>query len=242
MVLKFLTYNMHYGVGRDKNYRIERIIKVIENEDPDVVALQEVDYNMARTHFDNQSRIIGNALGMHYHHCVNRHIGEGRFGITALSKFPFHDVKRFDLSYRFTFREPRGALRADIIIENSRRLHFFNIHLGLSARERYYQMRRLLSGSILLDQTISAPVVALGDFNDRPIPVVHTRLQNHFIDSFKSAGRTRKSTFFLGPIGFRLDYIYFDKSLRPITAYVVRNRLACMASDHFPVVALAELN
>jgi endonuclease/exonuclease/phosphatase family metal-dependent hydrolase len=242
MTLKFLTYNIHYGIGRDKRYRLDRIIKVIEKEDPDVVALQEVDNHMDRTRFDDQSRIISDSLGLYYHHCVNRRFGTGTFGITTMSKFPFSSARRLDLSYRFTFREPRGALRADLVVGNSKRLHFFNIHLGLSARERHYQVNRLLSRSILFDGIAHGPVVASGDFNDRPIPVVHARFRKHFTDSLKSAKGANTSTFFLGPFGFRLDYIYFDKGLKPITAYVVRNQLTRVASDHLPVVALAEWN
>jgi len=242
MLLKFLTYNIHYGIGRDRRYDLDRIIEVIRQEDPDVVGLQEVDNNLARTGFDNQSRIIADALSMHFYHCINRRFQGGEFGITTLSKFPLHDVQRFDLSYRYTFREPRGTLRTDIILNSSRRLHFFNVHLGHSSRERYYQRRKLLSPSILFDQTLMDPMAVLGDFNDRPIPLVHSKLRNHFVDSFSATGTNIKSTYFLGPIGFKLDRIYFDRNFQVVESYVVKSRLAYKASDHLPLVSVARLN
>ncbi len=67
MTPKFLTYNIHYGIGRDRRYKLDRIIEIIGNENPDVASLQEVDNNLSRTGFDNQSRIISERLGMYYH-------------------------------------------------------------------------------------------------------------------------------------------------------------------------------
>ena len=242
MLLKFLTYNIHYGIGRDRRYDLNRTIEVIRRENPDVVGLQEVDNNLARTHFDNQSHIIADTLEMHYYYCINRRFRGGQFGITTLSKFPLHDVKRFDLSYRYTFREPRGTLRTDIVLNSSRRLHFFNIHLGHSSRERYHQRRKLLSPSILFDQSMTDPVAVMGDFNDRPLPLLHSKLRNYFTDSFDAAGRDKKSTYFWGPIGFRLDHIYFDSNFHVVESYIVNSRLAFTASDHLPLVAVAQLN
>ena len=42
--MRLLSYNIHKGFGgRDRLYRLERIIKVIEKHKPDLVCLQEVD-------------------------------------------------------------------------------------------------------------------------------------------------------------------------------------------------------
>lgn len=238
--IKTMTYNIHSGVGRDKQYRLDRIIKIIESENPDVVALQEVDNNLSRSHYQDQSRLIGEALGMHYHHCVNRFIENGEYGITTLSRFPISNQIRHNLSYRDR-DEPRGSLRTDLHFEPDVRFHVFNIHLGLRTRERQHQRRRLLSESILLDNEMEDPVIVLGDFNDRPISVVHQQLQSHFIDAFSLMGQDTRSTFRWGPIRFRLDHIYVSKHLKPLEAYVVKTPLTRVASDHLPLVATVEL-
>lgn len=238
--LKIMTYNIHSGIGRDKRYRLDRIIKVLSEENPDVVALQEVDKNLSRSLYQDQSRIIAEALGMHYHHCVNHYFEDGEYGITTLSRFPITNRERHSLSYRER-DEPRGSLRTDLHLESAARFHVFNTHLGLRTRERQHQRRRLLSESILLDNKLEDPVILLGDFNDRPISVVHQQLRSHFIDVFNLSGRDSRSTFRWGPVKFRLDHIYVSTHLKPLEAYVVKTPLTRIASDHLPLVAVVEV-
>ena len=54
--MRLLSYNIHKGIGgRDRRYRLERIIAVIEHENPDLICLQEVDQNVRRlTHLVNK--------------------------------------------------------------------------------------------------------------------------------------------------------------------------------------------
>lgn len=241
--LKVMTYNIHYGIGRDRKYRLDRIISVIKNENPDVVALQEIDKGISRTNFDDQPRIIAEALDMHFHHCVNRYIGNGEFGIATLSRFPIKKKRRHNISFstRFSVRpvEPRGALFADIFFDSAY-LHVFNIHLGLGVRERIYQRRKLLSESVLLDKMLRDPIIVLGDFNDSVISVVNSGIENHFNDAFKLSGGKDGATFRWGPIKLRLDRIYTSDNLRPVESYVVNTRSSRLASDHKPLVAIVE--
>lgn len=238
---KVMTYNIHSGFGRDRQYRLERIIDVIAPESPDIVALQEVDNNMPRSNFDNQSERLAKALGMDYHHCVSYTVEDGEYGITTLSRFPILNKQRHDISYPRRFKA-RSVLRTDLKIDESILLHVFNVHLGLRTRERHYQTRRLLSEAILLDETLEDPVIVLGDFNDRPISVVNPRLKRHFDDVLKdSKRRERARTFRWGLVRFRLDHIYVSNELVPHNAYVVENQTARVASDHLPLVANVEI-
>ena len=54
MHLRAMTYNIHSGFGRD-GYDLRTIVRVIEHERPDVVALQEVDFGLWRTGYVNQA-------------------------------------------------------------------------------------------------------------------------------------------------------------------------------------------
>ena len=48
--MRLLTYNIHKGIGgRDRRYSLERIIDVIEAENPDLICLQEVDRHVRRS-------------------------------------------------------------------------------------------------------------------------------------------------------------------------------------------------
>jgi endonuclease/exonuclease/phosphatase family metal-dependent hydrolase len=100
-------------------------------------------------------------------------------------------------------------------------------------QERRLQRDRLLSDAILLNQDLHHPVVLMGDFNDSPVSVIHSRLRRHFQDAYRTTGRRWGPTFRAGVIPIRLDYIYV--SLR-------MDRLARVASDHLPVLATVEIS
>ena len=47
--MRILSYNIHKGIGgRDRRYSLDRIINVIEAENPDLICLQEVDRQVRR--------------------------------------------------------------------------------------------------------------------------------------------------------------------------------------------------
>ena len=47
--LRILTYNIHWALGMDGKYDVERIAEVIKAAKPDLVALQEVDVGVKRS-------------------------------------------------------------------------------------------------------------------------------------------------------------------------------------------------
>jgi endonuclease/exonuclease/phosphatase family metal-dependent hydrolase len=121
-------------------------------------------------------------------------------------------------------------------------LHVFNCHLGLTMRERRFQRDRLLSDAILLNQDLHHPVVLMGDFNDTPFSVIHSRLRRHYQDTYRAIGRRWGPTFRAGVIPLRLDYIYVSRGVRVLDCSVRRDRLARVASDHLPVLATVEIS
>ena len=57
--MRLLTYNIHKGIGgRDRLYRLPRIIEVIENENPDLLCLQEVDRGVPRSRSHDQPKLL----------------------------------------------------------------------------------------------------------------------------------------------------------------------------------------
>lgn len=239
-MIKLMTYNIHNGVGRDNRYDLHRIEKVIRSEKPDIVALQEVDNRLSRSNFDNQSEYLAERLGLDYLHCVTRTAERGEFGITILSAYPCIHNHRYDISHP-SGKEPRYCLRVDVQVEEGAVLHVFNCHLGLAARERRYQQRQMLSEAILLSRDIEDPVLLMGDFNDRPVKVVHNHLMLYFKDAYKSTGKRFGPTFRLGPIPLRLDYIYTSPEIHIIDSWVRNDPLTRVASDHRPLLALIDV-
>ena len=62
--LRLLTYNIHAGIGTDKQFDLERIAEVIKNTDPHVVALQEVDKETRRSQGIDIAKRLGELTGM----------------------------------------------------------------------------------------------------------------------------------------------------------------------------------
>jgi len=59
-----LTYNIHHGEGVDGKLDLVRIAKVIQEVEPDIVALQEVDQNAGRSGQVDQAAELGRLTKM----------------------------------------------------------------------------------------------------------------------------------------------------------------------------------
>src|SRR5947209_8314647 len=94
--MRLLSYNIHKGVGNDRRYRLERIVQVIKDESPDVICLQEVDCNVRRSRYDDQPRLLADALRAEaYTYQLNVPRKEGGYGNLILSRWPFRSRHRF---------------------------------------------------------------------------------------------------------------------------------------------------
>jgi endonuclease/exonuclease/phosphatase family metal-dependent hydrolase len=235
-----MTYNIHSGVGLDNRYDLARVGRVLNEERPHIAALQEVECRSGRPSFDDQSNVLANDLALTSSFCSTRPAGQGSFGLAVLSAFRVLHQKQYDLSSP-TSREPRSCLRVDLEVEPGAVLHVFNCHLGLGARERTFQRKQMVSDAILLSEELRHPVILMGDFNDRPISVVHRSLRKYFTDAFTAAGKRWGPTFKAGPIPLRLDHIYLGAGIRVLDCRVRNDGLTRVASDHRPVIASVEV-
>jgi endonuclease/exonuclease/phosphatase family metal-dependent hydrolase len=239
--LKFLTYNIHAAIGTDGRYDLGRIRTVLDEEKPDVAALQELDCRIWRTSYTDQPSELASGLNMNAFFCATRAIEQGSIGLAVLSPFSVVHRKEYDLSYH-PDREPRYCLRVDAEVEPGRLLHVFNCHLGLATRERAFQRKQMLSEAILLSEDLHHPVVLMGDFNDRPVSVVHRSLRRHFHDAYTAAGKWWGPTFRVGPVPIRLDHIYVSSAIRVLDCSVRNDDITRVASDHRPVIASVEVD
>src|SRR5580692_10116804 len=110
--MRLLSYNIHKGIGgRDRRYRLERVIQVIQDEDPDVICLQEVDRHLARSRHDDQPIKLAEALEATAHlYQSNVKLRNGGYGNLVLSRWPLLGSEQ--ISLRRKRRKPRGAQMA----------------------------------------------------------------------------------------------------------------------------------
>src|SRR5690606_30538741 len=91
--LRVMTYNIHSCVGLDGRIRPERIARVINYFDPDIVAVQEVDAHRPRSGGHDQAQIIADHLRMdHAFYAVFEEAPE-KYGLAIFSRYPFSLVE-----------------------------------------------------------------------------------------------------------------------------------------------------
>jgi endonuclease/exonuclease/phosphatase family metal-dependent hydrolase len=228
--LTLVSYNIRSGIGMDGAFDLERVVSVIRELSPDVVALQEVgDFRGVTDAHDHPERLAA-ATGLQLAFGPNVVHGRRSYGNALLSRLPIQGSHNYDLSVEG--KEPRGALRCDLALPDGGLLHVFCLHLGLTAKERRAQEALLLSADIMTDAARKDPVVVCGDFNYwwiRPMP-----FKKVIRDCAIDLGRRRPTYPSRLPL-LRLDRVYVDRWVEPVAMKVHRSKMARVASDHLPL-------
>ncbi len=230
--MRLLTYNIHKGVGgSDRRYLLDRIIDVVGEAEPDLICLQEVDYNVARSSFHDQPTLISRALKTTAHvYQLNVPHREGGYGNLLLSRWPIR--KHHHVSLRLNNRKPRGAQLA-VVDTPEGELHLVNWHLGLAEKERRWQAGHLL-GHHLFAESGQLPTLIVGDFNDwRNTLDEHTFQRHQFLQATAPIKAFRSFPAFWALAA--LDKVFYRGPLDINNAQIVRTRLARRASDHLPL-------
>lgn len=236
--LRVMTYNIHSCRGIDGKLRPERIARVINHCDPDVVAVQEVDAHRPRSRGHDQAQLIADHLRMtHVFHAMLEEEAE-RYGIAIFSRFPFTIVKSGLLTgveHGF-LKEARGAIWVKLEIAGRTPFHFINTHFGLGRQERRTQAEELLGKEWIGGIPEDEPVILCGDFNSGGRSRVFRRLAGALRDSQSIAPAHEPLATFPSPSPIlRLDHVFtsahftVEKVNRPHTP------TSAVASDHLPL-------
>ena len=237
--MRLLSYNIHKGIGgRDRKYRIERIVAIIEQENPDLICLQEVDRNVRRSRFHNQPRLLAEYFNpSETAFQVNVHLKTGGYGNLILSRWPL--ASRHHISIRMKNKKPRGAQMV-VVQTPEGLLHLVHWHLGLAERERRWQVGHLF-GHHLFRESEDLPTLITGDFNDWRNTLANGLFGNRgFEQVTRPISRYRSFPAYL-PVG-SLDKAYIRGEIAVRSARVVRSRQTRIASDHLPLVVDFHLN
>ena len=231
--MRLLSYNIHKGIGgRDRRYRLERVIQVIEDQNPDLICLQEVDRHVARTRHDDQPRQFIEAFHAAAHlYQLNVKLKNGGYGNLLLSRWPFRD--HHQISLRLKHRKARGAQMA-VIDSPEGSFHLVHWHLGLAERERHWQVLHLMEHH-LFRQSAHLPTLVVGDFNDWRNTLAKGPFAIHGFDQL-TAPRSRFLSFPAYWPVTSLDKAFARGALAIRHIRIAHSRLARDASDHLPLV------
>jgi endonuclease/exonuclease/phosphatase family metal-dependent hydrolase len=236
--LRVMTYNIHSCRGIDGKLRPERIARVINHFDPDVVAVQEVDAHRPRSHGHDQARLIADHLRMtHVFHAMLEEEKE-RYGIAVFSRYPFQVVKSGLLTgaEHGLLREARGAIWVKLEIEGRAPFHLINTHFGLGRSERRTQAEELLGKDWIGGIPENEPVVLCGDFNSGPRSKVFRKLAGALRDSQTIAPDHRPlATFPSATPLLRLDHVFTSSHFTVESVERPHTPTSVAASDHLPL-------
>jgi len=224
--IRFLSWNIHGGIGSDGDYDLSRIVDLIARHDPDIIALQEVD-SRGRPGDELPFPFLCKTLGEYAVEGRTLSAPDGHYGHCIISRFPLRRMAVHNLS--FSAREPRCAIVANVETACGW-FRLVTTHLGLGILERRAQAARLAQ----LASEVKGPCVLMGDFNDW---FAFGRVRR----SLKRVmpARTMERTFpsFL-PL-LRLDRVYCNAQARLIASWTDKD--AAIASDHLPIIADVEI-
>jgi endonuclease/exonuclease/phosphatase family metal-dependent hydrolase len=238
---KFMTYNIHFGVGMDDLLNLERLAQNILSEDidPDIIGLQEVENGRFTSQGVDMAFWLAKRLNMHYFYypAINEHA----YGLALLSKYPIISAIGYQIP---SLSLERVLIHGIVRLNETLDIDVFVTHLGLinwdedmatqvnfvvqKTNEVNATSKKILMGDFNLEYDSTQMVPVYANFNDTlggvPRPITFPSL-NLFDESTES-----------------IDYIFAAgyKDIvdgHVITGFLPGNSPSEFGSDHLPVVA-----
>lgn len=219
--MRVATYNVHDCVGRDGVYDPLRIIRVIQELNADIIALQEITLDDA----GEIMQLIREHTAMYAIDGTLFIRGIGRYGNVLLSRSPFVMQSVHELPERS--RELRGVIQAQIEWDDQT-IAVYATHLGLNRTERRQQIEFLGE----LCKRNEPPAILMGDLNvwrgaGELRPLVDIGFFHYSVRSFPIWPR---------PI-ISLDRIMAQQPMMIESCVRHEAGKVRLASDHYPLVA-----
>jgi endonuclease/exonuclease/phosphatase family metal-dependent hydrolase len=244
--ITLVSYNMHKAVGLDGRRDPYRILRVLQEIDADIVALQEADKRIGGrgstvphelidshgmykpVHFGVRHKRVLEKARKHTDRLLKintRNIGWHGNAILVKRHIGILACAALDLP----MLEPRGAVMAELLV-GDRPLRVVGMHLDLSGLWRRRQMRAILESIERRPQKM--PTVLMGDTNEwRTIGGCLNDLEPDF-----RIAPTGPSFHARHPVA-QLDRIIVHSELNIEAAGVHMSAVARRASDHLPIWA-----
>ena len=231
--IRILTFNILHGATTQNNFDLDIIAEVIREAQPDLVALQEVDFLTVRAKNLDLATELGWRVKMASLFAEAMPYDGGSYGEAVLSKYPFISSRKVPLPHRES-SEPRAALEVCVVIPQGDTVCLIGTHLDHLADDvdRIAQVEAI-------NQAFAHPAhptILAGDLNaqpqQQPIQVLSEFWQATFDhpDPTYPSNNPRK----------KIDYILTDKNHTWETEQI---KVICdsIASDHCAYLAVLKL-
>lgn len=233
-VVRVLSYNIMHGATMISDFNLQRIADVIKGVEPDIVALQEVDFKTNRVGGRDLATELGYLTGLAPLFGRAMPYSGGEYGEGILSRFSFKSTRANSLPYS-PGNEPRTALEVLVELPSGEDFIFIGTHFDHTGdqTDRIVQAKRI--NELFAANTI--PTILAGDLNATPDSDPISTLTQHWTDA---STNKPDPTFPSSNPAQRIDYIMF----LPAHRWRVRETRVIAdktASDHYALLAVLEL-
>ncbi|RPE14315.1 hypothetical protein EGT74_03180 [Chitinophaga lutea] len=242
--VKVMTFNI-YGARASSGAPADLAVlaKIINDEKPDLVALQEVDVFTSRTGATvHQARELAALTGMEWYFTKAIDLGGGEYGDAVLSKLPIKESRRYALPVAPNISGEFRSVAMIKVNKEGKDFYFASTHLDHLQQEdsRLLQAQELKKIAGALD----LPLIMGGDLN--AVPESQTMgVMRSFMNlgclqqcplTFPSDKPTRTIDYILTAPTGKFTVTFYNA----ITGYHAGKQV--YASDHRPVVANVKIN
>lgn len=234
--LNILSYNVRLFNAYEKKDHgniPEMMIKMIEEEKPDIICIQEF-YRPNKVDFSEYP------YQFIYFKTKNTKLGQAVF-----SKHPLINKKAFD------FEDTGNNIIYADVIKGKDTLRIYNMHLqsmGIEPEIQYLQQEdteksaRKISQRFRLQEKqadellihkakTNYPVVLCGDMNNTPFSYIYRRLNSGMQDSFREKGKGLGTTFYFDGFPMRIDYVFVSPEFDVLSFKTIKETF----SDHHAI-------
>lgn len=234
-VIKVLTFNIYHGATMKGDFDIDYIARVIKEADPDLVALQEVDFLTRRARGYDLATELGWRLKMAAIFAPAMNFDGGEYGEAILSKYGFASTRNVPLPFT-NGREPRTAVKVITILPSGDTIVFIGTHLDHTGDDS----DRILQAK-MINEVFGCnryPSILAGDLNAVPGSVPIEILEEHWTAAYDSGAPA--PTFPSAKPEKKIDYVMFKPAgrWRVISSEVIQDSVA---SDHCAYLVVLEL-
>lgn len=223
---RIMSYNIHHGQGMDNQVDIKRIGRLINQVNPEVVGLQEVDSVVNRSGNIDILQQLSEQTGMHATFGYSILHDGGKYGNGLLTREKPINVKKIALP-------GANEARTAQIVELEKYV-VVNTHLSLNGEERLQSVKIITEAVKGYDK----PVFLIGDLNARPDSAPIQFLSQQWQILSNPDHNTAPSTNPKATIDYILGYTGNGQTYTKHNARVIDEKVA---SDHLPLFVDVQL-
>ena len=234
-IIKVLSFNILHGATTRGDFDLDAIAKVIIDTDPDLVALQEVDFKTTRVNGLDLATELGWRTKMAPLFGRAMDFRGGEYGEGILSRYSFVKSRNILLPHS-PGSEPRAALEIITVLPSGDTITFIGTHLDhlKDEKDRIAQVEKI--NEVFRDNRY--PTLLAGDLNATPRSVPIKILEKHWTPSYEK--KNPQPTFPSDNPRVKIDYVMFlpKERWKVLETKVIRDSIA---SDHCAYFVTLEL-